>query len=424
MGCYSSLSRPNFFIRMIQDLFSFELVFTLFLFAWVFKADPRFGWVPVDLTLLLFIWSVCTGVLVFLAEKKRFETKATFMVFTAILFVLYILVSLTWTHGRIYAAQKALHISTLTLWSLMACAFIIASDKNRLARFIRFLMLLSIWIAAESTLVYIKGGNDVINALNSNYLALGYTMGMGLLISAAYCFLSGQSRPRRVLMLSLTLYFMFMLFIMGGRGPLLSVSISLCLPLLPGSNFFRSSKHKLQKYGIFIGILFLTLLFISITLYTRGLLTATLYRILLFLEPGMGSSAGTRMGYYSESYRLWQLKPLFGHGIGSWPLLIGLPDICAYPHNLIFELLVELGLSGVILFGLLLLAALKDFFKRNAGESIFYVSVILMMFSNAFIGALLSGDINDNRILFAAIGLMAFGRNINEKEGMCSYNGA
>ena len=138
----------------------------------------------------------------------------------------------------------------------------------------------------------------------------------------------------------------------------------------------------------------------------------------------MGSSAGTRMGYYSESYRLWQLKPLFGHGIGSWPLLIGLPDICAYPHNLIFELLVELGLSGVILFGLLLLAALKDFFKRNAGESIFYVSVILMMFSNAFIGALLSGDINDNRILFAAIGLMAFGRNINEKEGMCSYNGA
>lgn len=419
----SSLTlKHNIFSRVTHYLFSFELQFILFLSAWVFKADPRFGWIPVDLTELFFILSVCSGIFVFFSEKKRFRGKATVLVFSGMLFVFYVLVSLTWTVGNLYAGQKALYISTLTLWPLIACAFIIASDKCRLVRFINLLLLLTLWIAVESTLEYIKDSHDVINALNSNYLALGYTLGMGLLIFTAYIFFSEQSRLKRIFMLNMSLYFMFLLLVLGGRGPLLSSTVALFIPLLFKSKLIQSNKLKLKKYAAFLAVLFVAIVLISVYLYSKNSPTATLYRILLFLEPGMGTSAGTRTVYYLTAVKLWSLKPLLGYGIGSWPILTGLPDMYSYPHNLVLEILVELGLIGLILFGFTLFVALMGFKKSNYNRTYFFSSVILMMFVNAFIGAMFSGDINDNRIIFALLGLMTFEEDADENKGMYSNN--
>ena len=411
----SLTSKRNLFISVMSNLFSFEFYFTLFLFAWAYKANPSLEWVPIDLTQLFFTLSVCSGILVFLAEKKRFKRKATGVVFSALVFVLYILLSKTWTVGNVYAGEKALYFSTLTLWALVACAFIIASDKKRLIRFIRFLLIVSVWIAIESTLVFLKGGNDVINAMTSNYLALGYTLGMGLIISAAYGLLSEKSLAKRTFMLILSLYFAFLLLVMGGRGPFLSLAISLFVPLSFGSSLVEINKPKLKKYTAFITALFLSIFFVSLYLYLKDSLTSTLYRMLLFLEPGMGSSAGTRLGYYLTSEKLWLLKPLLGYGIGSWPILNGLPDTNSYPHNLIFEILVELGLTGLILFGSMVFTALKGFKRSHNSQTLFFGSIILMMFVNAFTGSMLSGDLNDNRMVFVLLGLMAFEEEGNEK---------
>lgn len=415
-------SRTNLFVKLIQYVGSFEFLFILFLFAWAYKANPKFSWIPVDLTQLFFILSVCSGILVFLCEKKKFEKKAVAVVFSGIAFVFYILMSLTWTAGHIYAGQKALYFSTLTLWSLIACAFIIASDKKRMARFIHLLLIFAVWIAMESTLEYIRSGNDVINAMNSNYLALGYSLGMGLVISADYVFLTGHSGLKRIFLLFISFYFMFLLLVLGGRGPLLSLFIALLIPLLFIRDRLEANKQKLKKYTAFIAVLFTAVIAVSVYLYLKGSLTATLYRLLLFLEPGMGSSAGTRLGYYSASAELWRLNPVVGHGIGSWPILMGLPDTNAYPHNLVLEILVELGLAGLILFGLIVFFALKGLIKSNSGKNVFFGAVILMMFVNAFTGAMLSGDLNDNRIIFAFLGLMAFKGNGNEKESLHADN--
>lgn len=409
---FSSNPKQNVFIHFMQHLFSFELLFTLFLFSWSYKADPSLKWIPIDLTQLFFILSVCSGILVFLAEKKRFEKKAVAIVLSGIIFVLYILISLNWTAGDLYAHQKALYFSTLTLWTLIAGTFIIASDKVRLARFINLILALAIWIAVQSTFEYMTSSSDVIN-LDSGYLALGYTLGMGVLICAAYGFLSGGSPAKRICMIILSLYFLFVLFILGGRGPLISALISLPVPLLFSGRLVQSNKAKLTKYAVFIGVLFLIVILICFYLYSKGLLTATLYRMLLLLNPGMGTSAGTRIEYYMISEKLWLSNPVFGYGIGSWPILNGLPDASYYPHNLVLEILVELGLIGLILFGLIVLLALKGFIKQNKKTNIFLGSVVLMLFVNAFTGAMLSGDINDNRILFVLFGLLALRENQN-----------
>jgi O-antigen ligase len=401
-------SKHNFVVRIIQSLFSFEVLFTIFLFAWAFKADSKFQWVPIDLTQLFFILSVCTGILVFLGEKKRFSKKAAMIALFGAAFVSYIFISLNWSVGHIYATEKALYISTLTLWALLACAFIIASDKRRLSHFINLLVVIAFYIAIESTLEYIKGDGDVINALNSNYLALGYTIGMGLLISTAYVFFSERSRLKKMGFLIMSLFFMFILFVLGGRGPLISVTISLTIPFLYRAKLKLYNKLQIKKYFVFIVIILIVVVLISIYLYSKDLATATLSRILLLFEPGMGTSAGTRAEYYLTAYRLWLAKPFLGYGIGSWPILIGLPDVNSYPHNILLEIMVELGLVGLILFGFILICALKGLIQSKYYKSILYSMVILMMFINAFTGAMFSGDINDNRIVFALLGLMAF----------------
>ncbi|OQB20519.1 MAG: O-Antigen ligase [Firmicutes bacterium ADurb.Bin182] len=398
--------RNNIFVGLVQYLFSFELTFALFLFAWAYKADPRFSF-SIDPTQLFFMISVFSGTLVFIAEKKRIGKKAGLIVLSGIAFVMLALLSLVWTEGDLYAQKKALYLSTLTLWALIGAAVIIASDKTRMVRFLNSVLLFSVWIAAQSTMEYINNGPGVIN-LNSNYLALGYTMGMGSLILAAYGFFSDESRLKRAFMLIACVYFIFLLLIMGGRGPLIGCLASLSVPLLAGGRSQIADKSKLKGYILFTAVLFSAIVLASLYFYLKDLPAATLERMLLFLDSGMGTSVGTRIEYYSVAQKLWLSRPLSGYGIGSWPVLNGLPDSIAYPHNLILEILVEMGIAGLLLFGLAVFFAFKNFNKQIAPSAAFPGPLNKMLFFNVIIGAMFSGDLNDNRILFAVLGLMAY----------------
>ena len=102
---------------------------------------------------------------------------------------------------------------------------------------------------------------------------------------------------------------------------------------------------------------------------------------------------------------MWAQHPLFGSGIGSFPIIIGLGDIREYPHNVILEILAELGLVGLLIFGLLLFFGLrilvKNFFT-NTPLTLF----IFLLFTISFIESLFSSDISDHRLLILSLGLM------------------
>ncbi len=147
-GCTYLVRR---FWTVASATFSFELIFVLFLFAGRFKADPRLLWVPVDITALFFGLSVVVGFWILLRRGFRVSRKSFFLALLAVLFVTWVLVSLLWTPGHIYARQKSLFIATLTLWPFLACALIIAPDKRRLRRFFIVLALFTIWLVLETT---------------------------------------------------------------------------------------------------------------------------------------------------------------------------------------------------------------------------------------------------------------------------------
>ena len=77
-----------------------------------------------------------------------------------------------------------------------------------------------------------------------------------------------------------------------------------------------------------------------------------------------------------------------------------------YPHNLFFEIASEFGIISLLFFLIYLFQSIYLSFKLNlqnklqAGNMMFYTFVFL------FLNSMVSGDLNDARLLFVFIPLM------------------
>jgi O-antigen ligase len=190
--------------------------------------------------------------------------------------------------------------------------------------------------------------------------------------------------------------------------PLVAFSIVFLLLTLKGIRLKQGiiyyTKHT--KY-IFFSLLFVVV--ISSFLVKTEMFSTTFNRLeILFTEENGGSSANARLVRYSEAYKMFQDSPFFGKGIGSFPVSFSSIDARDYPHNIFLELLSELGLLGLILFLFLLTVSIGRLIKVSKRDSInkMYLG-LLAGFLFSFLNALVSGDINDNRILFTFIAIGA-----------------
>lgn len=374
---------------------------------------------PVDLTALFFVSSLVSGIFVLLCNKFTFKKKPAILVGLYLLFIWYVTVSLFWTPGAVYAFQKLFYIATLILWPVLAGALIISQDRRRLNRFLCVLFLFSLFLVIESIIFFTKsGGVGFVTALGGRgaYLGLGRVIGLGTILTFWYLLFGSKFWKSHSMIIIVLILFLFTLFILGGKAPLIATIIAFFLPLIFAWRLDHKWNLKFKKSGFITMFFFIALGTVIFYLFKNDLLTKTLGRMLVLLNDDMGSSAGTRLGFYVNAASLCMEKPVLGYGIGSWPILTEGVDIRGYPHNIILEILVELGLAGLMIFvgflgyGLKLLGSIRR--TRDYPARL----LILMLFINTLFNAMVSGDISDNRILFFMIGLMALtkieGKNI------------
>jgi len=408
-----SIGRPSArrgISRAVLDVFSFEALFVLFLFAGRFKADPRFSWVPIDITALFFGASVISGFLVLLRRNLGIPRRSVLVVLAALPFVFYACVSLAWTPGRIYARQKAFYLATLTLWPLVAGALIIAPDRRRLRRFLTVVVLFAGWLSLESTMLYLTADRIwFITPLGGNYLGLGRTVGLGALILLSYALFFARSWLARIVAVVLAAWYFFTLSVSGGRGPFLATIVAGLVPLFSGIRPVPPGKLAVRRYVMFLVALLAIAGMLTVYLFSTRNLPLTLGRMLsLFVQEGGGRSASARANLYIDAMNLWIEAPFCGHGIGAWPVLRGVGDSRSYPHNLVLEIAVELGLLGLALFSTLVFSSLRTLAPTGAIRTDPWRLLVLMLCINVFANAMISGDITDNRVIFAVLGLMAF----------------
>ncbi|MFX4153515.1 O-antigen ligase family protein [Aliarcobacter butzleri] len=159
-----------------------------------------------------------------------------------------------------------------------------------------------------------------------------------------------------------------LLFNAGSRGPFLALFLATIFSYLN----LNSSKKK-----IIYSILIISLILVAPVLIPK-ILNFNIYSVL------------TRIDLYEKSINFILENP-WGTGFASFGLLFLGEDVRFYPHNIFLEILVELGIGGLIIFILFIYNGFKSYSSKNIFFYLFFI---------AFINAQFSGDLTSNSYMF------------------------
>ena len=405
-----STGRKGMVWVLADAVFSFEMLFVLFLFAGRYKVDPRFQWIPVDLTALTFGLSVGCGALVLL-RRRPFSVSLSGVRVVAVyaLFAGYSVASLLWSPSRSYGGTKALYLVTLVAWCLVAPVLIVAASEDRQRRLIVALAVFASWIGLETALAYVGGsGTGFVTALggSGNYLGIGRTLGIGmvsLLVGGLFLF---EGRLWPALAIGMAAALAGLLLVVGGRGPFLASVASVAVLFAMMGRLSASRGLVLPRRVAWLGAIAAVGVAVTAAVVARAGLTTTLVRLQLLFSGSLGASAGARVTWMREALDGWVDAPVVGHGLGSWPVLLDMKDARGYPHNLLLETGFEGGLVGVALLAALCALALRTSMRAGPLRTPTRVFALLL-FVNTLLNAMVSGDVSDNRVVFVAVGLLA-----------------
>jgi O-antigen ligase len=406
------------FWQYVKDFFSLETIFVLFLFSYQYKNAHPFFLDP-DIT------TVLMGILLPLSIYSGLKEKCTrFKSFESIIFivlVVFILISLYQLEAPSrYSKSKALVFLIFTAPAYMIAYHVIAARPERLMRLFKVFIGFALLVHIEAYRAFIANDYQITDVLGNNYLVTGQTLSVGFLILTILSFYQlhsyfswGSAIPAMILWGTLT----FISLNLGGRGPVISLSIALAC--LYGSAFIIPAYRSfaLKQLALLIGS--------SVTAYwiLKGFFQLESSHFMTRLSQLTVTTADTtlmdqnivlRLAYYRSAFHAFLDNPLFGIGIGKWPEYNGYVAETAplHPHNIFLELAAELGVIGGILPFIGLSVRWIRSFSVRALHSSPVLNISFMLFILSLANACKSGDLNDNILLFTALGL--FTRQYND----------
>jgi O-antigen ligase len=398
------LLRLDLPIWVARQVFSFETAFVLFLLAPLLKSDPRLAWFPIDMTVAFFGLSVLAGFVVVLRSGITYaHVPGIKAVWAGAVLAIWIAASQLWSPSQIYAQEKFTLFATINLWCLTATAVIIGSSRVRVWRFFGLLLVGGGILSLDYLLGFTVGPGAMYV---ENYLLRGRLAGLAVLVAFVLWLRSPALSGRTLILLAVLAVCGYTLLAAGGRAPTTAVAVSMLVPpllslRLPHGRLVIDRSILLSLALIVI----LVLVVVYLATMTDDLRTLRRFDVLLTAEGG-GASAAERAARWQHAFDNWLDRPFVGHGTGAWPVLYRGHDRHSYPHNLILELLVEFGLIGLALFGLLVYVLVRRVsLPRLRQDAALLCAALLCL--NAFINAMSTGDLTDNRNLFAMLGLLA-----------------
>jgi O-antigen ligase len=179
---------------------------------------------------------------------------------------------------------------------------------------------------------------------------------------------------------------------LGGRGPFVILIFLLMI------NFIRDFKSSFKTILSFVFIGFFLLFFTDI------------FNVLIerFSVVNHDSSVNIRILEYSLVAEAISNKLILGYGVGSSGIILNYGDVYAYPHNVILETWLELGVIPTILIFTLYMYFIMDVLFRNKKNILFPLSLICLFY---LLNALKSGSIYEQRYLYFYLGLFLSVKN-------------
>ncbi len=418
---FTKATRASRVIGIAGALVSFETIFVLFLFAGQYKSDPRFDFLPCDATILFGLINVVQGLLLLCDRRFSLNPCGVSVVGAGSAFAFYTIASTFWASGVEYAHYKAAYICTINLWCLAAAALVLTASPLRFRRFLQALLVFAGWISVENLLSYAHlaqfGRVMQLHAMGGEaaYIGLGRVVTWGAVICAVLWLFGRPSLwhlwQSRHISITLLGFFTATAALIGARGPMVAAALAVGMVafLFPGQRAFAGFLKNTQRVAWIA--LSCGLASFAHKLWT-GEYPLLVLRFLAFSSKSeyydVSGSGLLRLEMYSEAFWAWWERPLFGHGVGGFSVVWANLDERLFPHNLVLELLCELGIVGFALFLFIPAAAILARRGEWRQTSLVYRAMVFALAGSAFANTMTSGDLPDNRYFFAALGLLAF----------------
>lgn len=379
----------------------------IYLTIGVFKGTPLLERLPVDVTLLLaaLLALVC-------AERLLSGRALTVPLGFASAFVLLgtlLAVSVTWTPVPGYGEEKA-----LTFWTLTALAAFAPFCLVRNAGELRSLLAWVLVAASVAAVVVLAFGavisNGDISDSNYNRLEFGgiantiFTSRLicaGIIV-AAFAPAIGLGGRRRLFIPLLGVALLAVAAAIGSRGPILSALLAIVCTLLV---FAVRNPRAAVAAVVFVAVAAAALPFAPLPETSVARLEG------LARDPVGTLQTDGRSRLYAQAIELTREHPVAGIGSGGFFLyspVLTKKDL-RYPHNIVLEVSAEVGVAGALALVATIAVGFAGLCRRGWAElrqrhrMLIFATTALLLFT--LFNAQLSGDINDNRMLWTALGL-------------------
>lgn len=363
--------------------------------------------IPIDITLFTALFLL---VFILIVLYKYYEIPRHYVVAILLLFIFYtwIIFSTLYTSSNSYYLHKTLYFLTNIL------AFIFPVFLYRyfhINKFFKYFISLS------------TGFNIFFIVFILPYI---YTVPSYYEIAGSYLFVSLYSGMNILLFLILKLKYQstyltysiliinfYTLMTSGGRAGIIFTFFLLILYYLSKINVSKILQIHVKKVFKYF-LLIITLSLAGLTYFSINnsansnaeklqLLDRTVNRLILLSKSTGGEDTGQSMNVRYELMtfsvdKIFDNTPhfLFGYGVGSFSMEYLNEDKRGYPHNIILEILLELGIIGLIFFLIFYIYIIKGYKYTLVSWLVFYMTL----------NVLKSSGLTDLRLFFAILSLM------------------
>jgi len=271
---------------------------------------------------------------------------------------------------------------------------ILRKAVNPLIILLTTICFLAIYMGLRNGFSYRLAGNSILNPIS-----LGHVAASSLILIVVKYFDRRDSFPR-LLLLSCFIISLFTIVMAASRGPLLALILVLGL-----FGFFYFKKYRKQLFIIALIITICAPVILSVSSSNGAIFTDRLH-----VDLGDGNSdAEARVLLWKTGIELFLENPIIGSQTTTH---IG------YPHNILIEILMSMGIIGGIVFLFLIISVSKKilWLLKNK-DSLIWVGLLFFQY---FLGAILSGTLYSSSFLWMSLGLfysIDFRKIFVEKKG-------
>lgn len=344
---------------------------------------------PADPTLIFFGLVLLT--LPFASFPKSSLDKNTLIVIiTAGLFFVFLTLSALYSVSKEYWQAKLIHVLPHFATFLLPFVIIRTEDDFRALRrtYVAFTIValtLMYWNYFEDGLRIIlisEDGPFVEPTRYPDYLSISFFLATSILL------LHTKMRFFEYLISFLSF---LMIVILGGRGPLLFITICLII-----YNWGKVSKRQLI-------LSLVTFTIIGIVFVNTKYFDRSAARFSSLFEFSQDKSASERVTLLKRSFEIIGGNPILGVGVGGFSTAVNNTDERLSPHNIFLEVITETGILGLTIFLAFVLGAGIVVWKYQPRSE--YQKVLKFICLFYFLELLISSILEDLRIPFFWLGV-------------------